>query len=66
MTAEEIRKAMGPEFTSVADQLRERFGAKLVWLKTDSLEIGKEPGGEPIGERSWIEERMRFWYGKTG
>jgi hypothetical protein len=51
--AERIRDAMGPEFCSVADALRETFGAKLTWLDTPEIQTGTEPGGEPIGERSW-------------
>jgi len=43
VTAEQIRKAMAlePEFLQLADLLREHFDAKLVWLKTPTLEIGK-------------------------
>jgi len=63
MTADQIREVMGPEFCAVADDLRERFGAKLTWLKAGEFEIGKPPGGEPIGELAWIQERIRFWYG---
>jgi len=43
MTAEQIREAMAiePELLKLADLLRERFDAKLVWLRTSEFEIGK-------------------------
>lgn len=41
--AEKVRSAMGPELCSVADALREMFGAKLAWLETSSLTVGIEP-----------------------
>jgi len=49
MTADEIRAAMSvdPELLSLADALRERFGARLVWLKTADIEVGRRPS-EPI------------------
>lgn len=60
MTAIEVREAMGPEMCALADALRERFGAKITFLKTPELLIGIPPGGEPIGERSLtIEQRSR-------
>jgi len=49
MTADEIRAAMSvdPELLSLADALRERFGARLVWLRTAGIEVGRRPS-EPI------------------
>lgn len=43
MTAEDIRTAMAidPEFLKLAEQLKERFGAKLAWLVTPTLVVGK-------------------------
>lgn len=43
MTADEVRQAMAvdPEFVEFAEQMRERFGARLTWLKTPTVEIGK-------------------------
>jgi hypothetical protein len=69
MTAEEVRMAMGPEFCGLADELRERFGAKLVWLKSGALEIGKDPTIGSVNANGKLDdeiERMRYWYGKTG
>jgi hypothetical protein len=47
MTAEEVRAVMAsePELLALADALREKFGAKLVWLKTEAVEIGKPVRG---------------------
>lgn len=60
MTADEVRAAMGPDMCAVADALRERFGAKLEWLRTDSLELGKPlPPAEPIGEKAYLRQRCR-------
>lgn len=56
MTAEQIRKGMGPEFCVVADALRERFEAKIAWLE-EPLRIGTPIVSEPIGEKAWIRER---------
>lgn len=55
--AERIREAMGPDFCAVADALRETFGAKLSWLETPAFKTGAPPGGEPIGEKSYIARR---------
>jgi hypothetical protein len=38
-----IRAAMGQEMCAVADALRAEFGAKLEWLRTETLEHGREP-----------------------
>lgn len=57
--ANQIREAMGPEFCAVADSLRDTFGAKLVWLKTDAVSMGTPPSGEPIGERSFSGVRTK-------
>jgi hypothetical protein len=43
MTAAEVREAMGPEMCAFADAMRDRFGAKLCWVRTDSVELGSEP-----------------------
>ena len=47
MTAAEIRAAMSvdPELLHLADALRERFGARLTWLKTADIEVGRPPSG---------------------
>lgn len=69
MTAEETRKAMGPEFAALAERLRDDFGAKLVWLKTGTLEIGKNPTIGSFNATGKVDdeiERLRYWYGKTG
>lgn len=55
--AERMREAMGPEMCAVADALRETFGAKLTWLETQDIQIGRRPGGEPIGEKSYLAKR---------
>jgi hypothetical protein len=48
---------MGPDFTAVADALRETFGAKLVWLETSTMTIGEKPeDGVPT---QWHGERKR-------
>lgn len=41
--AERVRAAMGVEMCSVADALREAFGAKLVWLDAPGLTVGEKP-----------------------
>lgn len=57
--AERIREAMGPEMCAVADALRATFGARLTWLETSDLNYGTHPGGEPIGEKSYLAARER-------
>lgn len=55
--AEKIRAAMGPEMCAVADALRETFGAKLDWLETPAMKIGKRADeGVPT---QWRGERRR-------
>lgn len=56
--AERIRDAMGPDMCAVADALREKFGAKLVWFESGEFTMGKplQPS-EPIGERSRNRKR---------
>jgi len=65
MTADQIREVMGPEFCAVADDLRVRFGARLVWLKAGDVEIGKDPaiGSVPSSGKDEEIERLRYWYG---
>lgn len=41
--AEKVRAAMGPEFAAIADALRIAFDAKLTWLETPTLSMGKKP-----------------------
>jgi hypothetical protein len=55
--AERMRVAMGPEFCAIADALRETFGARLSWLETPEFQHGAHPGGEPIGEKTWLRAR---------
>lgn len=43
MTAAEVRDAMGPELCGIADALRERFGARLTYLKTEAVALGTKP-----------------------
>ena len=45
MTADEIRAAMSvdPELLGLADALRAQFGARLVWLKTADIDVGRRP-----------------------
>lgn len=59
--AVKIREAMGPEFRSIADSLRETFGTvkSLDWLETDTLSMGTKEPDEPIGERAWNGKRER-------
>lgn len=42
MTAEDIRKALEaePELLKLADLAREKFDAKLGWLRTEEFEMG--------------------------
>jgi hypothetical protein len=54
MTADDVRALMAadPDFLALADQLRSRFGAKLIWVKVGNVEFGKrvatfEPGSRP-------------------
>jgi hypothetical protein len=56
--AERVREAMGADFRAVADVLRSTFGAKLAWLESESLTVGKplEPS-EPIGEKAYLRAR---------
>lgn len=48
MTAEQVREALKvePELLQLADLLRQRFDAKLVWLKTAEFEMGRPPARE--------------------
>lgn len=65
MTADEVRQAMGSEFSALADELRERFGAKLVFLKTAQVTLGKDPSADAVlanGQRDEVSERLAFWY----
>lgn len=66
MKAEQIRNAMGPEFCAVADGLRETFDAKLVFLETPTVKIGKDPAiGSVRTDKPDTElERLAFWYGR--
>lgn len=57
--AEKIRAAMGPEMCSVADALRETFGAKITWLETPSMSLGTKLESEPIGEKGYLASRKR-------
>lgn len=43
MTADEVRSAMSidAELLKLADALKDQFGARLVWLKTADVEIGR-------------------------
>jgi hypothetical protein len=34
---------LDPEFLALADYVREHFGGRLVYLKTDHVQIGKAP-----------------------
>jgi len=47
MKAEEIREALKaePKLLELAEILRARFDAKLVWLKTPQLELGRRIEG---------------------
>lgn len=45
-TPSEVRAAMGPEMTAWAALMRERFGARLVYLRTPSLTLGRPLPGE--------------------
>lgn len=55
--AQQVRDAMGPDMCVVADALRKAFGAKIEWLETPSLTLGKGPEwGVPT---QWRGERKR-------
>lgn len=57
MTAAEVRAAMGQELCAIADALREKFGAKLTYLKTAEVALGtKQEEGIPT---QWHGERKR-------
>lgn len=66
MIADEIRAAMSvdPRLLHLADALREKFGARLVWLKTAHIEVGKRPseptdmGADPIGRTAQDDEEQ--------
>lgn len=55
--AEKMRAAMGPELCSIADALRETFGAKLIWLETPTVKVGTEPEQGTVTQ--WQGERRR-------
>ncbi len=45
-SSDEIRaelSAVDSPCLAFADALRQRFGAKLVWLRTERLEVGRDP-----------------------
>jgi hypothetical protein len=65
--AEDIRAAMGPEMCTVADALRDTFGAKLVYLDTLAVKIGKDPSEGSVrasGKPDEELEQLRYWYGR--
>ena len=65
MTAEQIRKAMGPEFCALADVLRDRFAARLVFLRTADVTIGTDPSINAVlanGQPDEVSERLAYWY----
>lgn len=67
MTADQIRQAMGSDMCAVADVLRDGFGAKLIWLKSEDLEVGRDPSLGSVradGKLDTEIERLRYWYGK--
>lgn len=43
MNAEDVKLVMNsePQLLKLAEGLREKFGAKLIWLKTPTVEYGK-------------------------
>lgn len=51
MNAEDIRTLMAadPELLALANELRNRFDARLVWLKVGNVEFGKwVPTSQPV------------------
>lgn len=67
MTADQIRRAMGAELAAVADQLRSDFGAKLTWLKSEDLEVGRDPSIGSVRANGKLDEetrQMKYWYGR--
>ncbi len=43
MTPEQVRAAMPPEVLELCDACRERFGARLLYLETESVKLGRDP-----------------------
>ena len=66
MKAADVRKAMGAEFCAVADALKGTFGvAKLDYLETPTLKVGKDPSLESVrtdGKVDEIAQQMAYWY----
>lgn len=65
--AGEIRKAMGPELCELADVLRDQFGAKLVYLQTPTMNIGRDPAAGSVsasGKPDQETKQMQYWYGR--
>lgn len=65
MTADQIRKAMGGELCALADTLRERFDAKLVFLETPDVKLGKDPSLGSVrtdGKLDEVTKQMAYWY----
>jgi hypothetical protein len=42
MTPEQVRAAMPPEVLELCDACRERFGARLLYLETESVKLGRD------------------------
>lgn len=65
--ANAIREAMGPELCALADVLRDQFGAKLVYLKTSTMNIGRDPAAGSVrasGKPDDETTQLRYWYGR--
>jgi hypothetical protein len=66
MKAGDVRKAMGAEFCSVADALKETFGvAKLDYLDTPLVKVGRDPSAGSVrtdGKVDEIAQQMGYWY----
>jgi hypothetical protein len=57
---------MGPELCAVADELRTRFGAKLVYLDTPDVKLGTDPSIGSVrasGKLDDESETLLNWYG---
>ncbi len=43
MSVNDTRAAMPPEVLELCDACRERFGARLLYLETESVKLGRDP-----------------------
>lgn len=65
-SAEEIRALVGaaePALLGLMDDLKQRFGARLVWLSVGGIEIGNRPTGaipyEPVPNQAAASEEWK-------